>query len=452
MLVHSLRGSHEARLPGLNINAIAVPRSHLATPVERWYVLIVMCLVYAINIAARYVVTTVFEPIRLELHLTDAGAAFLTGVPLALFYVCFMIPIAWLADRYSRRNIVAAALIIWSGFTAFCGMAQSYWQLLIGRVGVGFGEAGATPPSASLVSDCFPAERRPMALSIFALGAPIGAWIGADLAGAVAQAHGWRAAFYALGIPGVLLGVLVFLTIREPERGRLDAIDGAGKASLVQSLGFLWRQRAAFHVIMASGVCCLWGWGLVWWTPTYLLRAYGLNVAQAGAVTGNIHLVGGIIATAATAWFMGRPSMHDPRRILRTLAWIIGLATIPSLIAYWTHSLEVAKLMFWLYIPAIYFFIGPCMALVLNLAPSNMRSMFTAVSGLVGNIFNLIVAPQFVGLLSDWFAGAHGSDAASLRLALLVLAPTGFWAVWHFILAERTVTADQQRAVGYAPL
>jgi predicted MFS family arabinose efflux permease len=432
----------------LNTDAMAMPRGQGVTLAGRWYVLIIMCLVYSVNIAARYVVTTVFEPIRLELHLTDAGAAFLTGVPLAMFYVCFMIPIAWFADRSNRRNIVAAALIIWSGFTAFCGAAQTYFQFLIGRVGVGFGEAGATPPSASLVSDCFPANRRPMALSIFALGAPIGAFLGANVAGEIAQQYGWRMAFYALGIPGILLGVLVFLTIREPKRGQLDAIDSTDKPSMMTSLRFLWTQRAAFHCIMASGVCCLWGWGLVWWTPTFLLRKYGLNVAQAGAVTGNIHLVGGIIATAGAAWFMGRPYFHDPRRIFYALAWVIGLSTIPSFIAYWTSSLVVAKLMFWLYIPAIYFFIGPCMALMLNLAPSNMRSSFTAWSGLVGNVFNLIVAPQAVGLMSDAFAGAHGSDAASLRLALLVLAPTGFWATWHFILAARTAVADQERAIG----
>jgi MFS family permease len=412
--------------------------------------LIVMCLVYAINIAARYVVTTVFEPIRLELHLTDGGAAFLTGVPLALFYVAFGIPIAWLADRSNRRNIVAASLVIWSGFTVFCGLSQSYWQLLLGRIGVGVGEAGATPPSTSIVSDCFPAERRPMALSILALGAPIGAWLGADLAGAVAQAFGWRAAFFALGAPGVLLGVLIFLTVREPKRGRLDAIGGEGKPSLTTSLSFLWRQKAAFHVIMASGVCSLWGWGLVWWTPTFLMRTYSLNVAQAGAVTGHVHLVGGILATAGTAWVMARPAMVDPRRVLWTLAGIIGLATIPSFVAYWSQTLWLTKLMFWLYIPAIYFFIGPCMALVLNLAPSNMRSIFTAWSVLVGNVFNLIVAPQAVGFMSDWIAGGHGADAASLRLALLLLAPTGFWAVWHFWLAARTVIDDQKRAIGYA--
>lgn len=425
-------------------------RTEVAPPLERWYVLIVMCLVYAINIAARYVVTTVFEPIRLELLLTDAGAALLTGVPLALFYVSCGIPIAWLADRSNRRNIVAASLVLWSGFTVLCGLSQSYWQLLTSRIGVGVGEAGATPPSTSIVSDCFPVERRTMALSVFALGAPIGAWLGADMAGAVAQAYGWRAAFFALGVPGVLLGLLVFLTISEPRRGRLDGIDGDSKASAPEALAFLWRQRAAFHVIMASGVCSLWGWGLAFWTPTFLLRAYGLNVAQAGAITGHIHLVGGILATAGAAWLMSRPYMADPHRVLRVLAWVTGCATLPSLVAYWTHSLWIAKVMFWAYIPAIYFFIGPCMALVLNLAPSHMRSTFTAWSVLVGNVFNLIVAPQVIGLLSNWFSGAHGPDAASLRSALLLLAPTGFWATWHFCLAARTVAADMKRAVGYS--
>ena len=429
----------------MSSHAIATARTGLAPLAERWYVLIVMCVVYAINIAARYVVTTVFEPIRLELKLTDTGAAFLTGPPLALFYVVCGIPIAWLADRSNRRNIVAASLIVWSAFTVFCGLAPSFWQFLIGRVGAGVGEAGATPPSTSLVSDCFPAERRAMALSVFALGAPIGAWLAADVAGAVAQTYGWRAAFYALGVPGVLLGVLFLLTIREPKRGQLDAVAAEGKASFAEALTFLWRQRAAFHVIMGAGVCSLWGWGLVWWTPTFLLRTYGLSVAQAGAITGHVHLIGGILASVAAAWLMSQRFMRAPRRVLLALGLVTGCATIPSIIAYWTHALWLARLMFWVYIPAIYFFIGPCMALVANLAPSHMRAAFTAWSGLVGNVFNLIVAVQVIGLLSDWFAGAHGSDAASLRWALLLLAPTGFWATWHFYLASRTVDADLRR-------
>lgn len=409
-----------------------------------------MCVVYAINIAARYVVTTVFEPIRLELKLTDTGGAFLTGPPLALFYVACGIPIAWLADRSNRRNIVAASLIVWSAFTVFCGLAFSFWQFLIGRIGAGVGEAGATPPSTALVSDCFPAERRAMALSVFALGAPVGAWLASDVAGAAAQTYGWRGAFFALGVPGVLLGLLLLLTVREPKRGQLDALAAEGKAGFVEALAFLWRQRAAFHVIMGAGVCSLWGWGLVFWTPTFLVRTYGLNIAQAGAIPGQIHLVGGILISLAAAWLMSRPVMKQPRRVLLALGLVTGCATVPSILAYWTHSLWLARVMFWLYIPAIYFFIGPCMALVANLAPSHMRAAFTAWSGLVGNVFNLIVAVQGVGLLSDWFAGARGSDAASLRWALLLLAPTGFWAVCHFYLASRTVDADLRR-VGHSP-
>ena len=422
--------------------------------VERWYVVIVMCLIYAINIADRYVVSTVLEPVRLELRLTDAGVGFLTGVPLALFYVSFGIPMSWLADRANRRNILAISLIVWSGFTALCGISRTYWQFLAGRIGVGVGEAGGTPPSNSIIADYFPPDRRPMALGVFALGAPIGAWLGADIAGAVAHLYGWRAAFLALGIPGVVMGTIVYLTIREPERGQMDTRNEDSKPSLWESAVFLWRQKAAFHVIMATGVCSLWGWGLIWWTPTFLMRTYSLNVGEAGAMTGHIHLLGGLLATAGTAWILSRPWMVDPRRVVALLGAGVGLATIPSFIAYWTHSLWVAKSMFWVFIPAIYFYIGPAMGLMQNLAPPRMRAMFTAWSLLVGNVFNLIIAPQVVGILSDIFAAKRGAvaDAASLRLALLILAPTGLWAVYHFYMASRTIVADQENATGYSPV
>jgi MFS family permease len=408
-----------------------------------------MCTIYAINIADRYVVSTVLEPIRLELRLTDAGVAFLTGVPLALFYVTFGLPISWLADRFNRRNILAAALILWSTFTVLCGLSRSYLQLLLARIGVGVGEAGGLPPSSSIVSDCFPADRRPMAFSVLALGAPIGAWLGADMAGAVAHAYGWRAAFLALGVPGVAMGILAYLTIREPTRGRLDAARADTSSSLLGAVRYLWRQRAAFHVLMGCGVCSLWGWGLIWWTPAFLMRTYHLDVGEAGAVTGPIHLIGGMAATAGTAWLLSRPYMTAPRRVLWLLGAGVGFATVPSFIAYWTHTLWVSKLMLWLYIPAIYFFIGPCMGLLQNLAPAHLRSMFIALSLVVGNVLNLIVAPQAVGLASDFFAHGRATDAASLRLALLFLAPTGFWAVGHFYLAGSTVIADLRRAIGH---
>ena len=137
-----------------------------ASTALRWYVLLVTCLVYTLSIADRYVVSTVLEPIRLELHLSDSGIAFLTGVSLAIFYVLFGFPISWLTDRKSRRNIMAIAVLLWSAMTALCGLSRNYWQLLAARIGVGVGEAGGTPAANSIISDYFPAHRRPMALTI----------------------------------------------------------------------------------------------------------------------------------------------------------------------------------------------------------------------------------------------------------------------------------------------
>jgi MFS family permease len=415
----------------------------------RWYVLVLTCLIYTINIADRYVVSTVLEPIRMELHLSDKGVGFLTGVPLGLFYVTLGIPISWLADRSNRRNILGVCVLIWSGFTALCGWSRTYLEFLLARIGVGTGEAGGTPTSNALLADYFPAERRPMAFTVLALGAPLGAWLGADVAGAIAHTHGWRAAFLALGVPGLLLGLLVLLTVREPQRGRMDAVSTVQRASLSESLRFLWQQRAAFHIIMGSGVCSLWGWGLIWWTPTFLQRTYALDVGQAGAITGQIHLIGGVLASLVAFWLFGRQAMFDPRRVCWVLAGVVGLTTIPSFFAYWTHSLPVARVMFWLFIPAIYFYIGPCMALVQNLAACHMRTVFAAWSGLCGNVFNLIIAPQLVGFLSDAYAGGRATDAASLRFGLLILAPTGFWAAYHLYLASRTIVEEQRTASNY---
>jgi predicted MFS family arabinose efflux permease len=407
-------GQTSADIAADRLPLTATPRIAL-----RWYVLSIMCLAYAISIADRYVVTTVMEPMRLDLHLSDSGIAFLTGPPLALFYVTLGLPISWLVDRGNRRNILAAALIAWSAMTALC-----------------------------IIADCFPAARRPMAMAIFALGAPIGAYLGADLAGALASLYGWRAAFMALGVPGLILGLVVLTTIREPVRGCLDARRDTAKTSFAHSMAFLRHSRAAVHVIMAGGVAALWGWDLMWFTPTFLQRTYHLSVGQAGAVVGPIHLIGGAAASLATAWILARPRFADPRRVLLLLSAGVGLATIPSFIAYQTHSLALAKAMFWLFIPAIYFYIGPTMALVQNLAPCKMRATFIAISLLVPNVLNLIVAPQGVALISDLAAGPHGPDADSLRLALLILAPSGFWAAWHYWAACRTMIADQQKAIG----
>ena len=414
----------------------------------RWYVLLMMMLVYTLSIADRYVISTVLEPIRLELHLTDSSIGFLTGVSLALFYVTFGFPISWLTDRSSRRNIIAASLIAWSVMTTFCGLARSYWQLLFARIGVGVGEAGGTPGASSIISDYFPAARRPMALTVFSLGAPIGAWLGADVAGRLADAFGWRSAFLALGVPGVIAGALVYFTVREPRRGCLDCKDETPAPSFMETMRFLWLQKSAVHVMVGSALTALWGWGLMWWTPAFLMRTYSLTAGQAGIITGPIHLVGGVAATVFTGWLVARPSMADPRRIVWLMGTCIGAATVVSFVIYWTHSLSLATGLLWIFIPSIYFYIGPCFGLLNNLAQPRMRAMFCATTLFIANIGNLIIAPQLVGLLSDWFAPGHVANAASLRLALLCLVPTGFWSAIHYFLATRNLLADQERATG----
>lgn len=425
------------------------------TPVEqapslilRWYVLIIMMFVYTVSIADRYVLSTVLKPISDELHLSDTGAASL-GIPLALFYVTMGIPLSWLTDRTNRRNLLTACVAIWSVMTTLCGYTRGYWDLLAARIGVGIGEAGGTPACNSIVADYFPANRRAMATTIFALGAPIGAWLGSDIAGAVSAEHGWRAAFLVLGAPGVLLALIVWITIKEPKRGRLDASANDDTPSLWETVRFLWSQKAAVHAMAGSGLSAFWGWGLMWFTPLFLERTYGMNEGVSGSLLGQIYLWGGIGASLVTAWIVGQPAYSDPRKIARLLAVVTALATIPSFLAYYTHNLFFAKVMWWIFIPAIYFYIGPAFAMCQNLAPPKMRAMFIAISLLLANLLNLIVAPWIVGSLSDYFAGNHPANADSLRLAQLILAPTGFWAAWHYWRAEKYIVEDQKRAVGY---
>ena len=407
-----------------------------------------MVSVYSLSIADRFVFSTLLEPIRLELGLTDTGIGFLSGVSIAIFYVILGFPLAYWTDRGNRRNIVAASVVVWSVMTVACGLALNYWQLMLARIGVGVGEAGGTPGANSIISDYFPAARRPMALTIFALGAPIGAWLGADVSGSIADHDGWRAVFLALGVPGVLFGIVVFLTVKEPRHGQLDASIDDRPTTFMQTMRFLQGQRAALHIMAGGGLTALWGWGLMWWTPAFLMRSYGLSAGQAGAVTGPIHLVGGAAATVLTAWLVGRPSMADPRRVVKMLGGGIGIGTVVSIIIFWTHSLSLTRALFWIFIPSIYFYFGPGFGLLNNLATPRMRAVFCATLLFVANVGNLIVAPQLVGMLSDAFAPRHLANATSLRLALLCLTPLGFWASLHFFWSARHLIRDQERAIG----
>ena len=425
------------------------PTASSASLFTRWYVLVMVMLVYTISIADRYVLSTLLKPISDELHLTDKGAASL-GIPLALFYVTMGLPLSWLCDRVNRVRLLAVCVTIWSAMTTLCGYTRGYADLLLARIGVGVGEAGGTPACNAIVADYFPASRRAMATTIFALGAPIGAWLGSDIAGTVSAQHGWRSAFLVLGTPGVVLALVLWLTIREPKRGCLDLVDDAEKSpTFMETLRFLLSQKAAVHAIMGSGVSALWGWGLMWFAPLFMQRTYGMDEGASGSLLGGIYLWTGIGASLLTAWIMGRPSFADPRRVARFLAIITFLATFPSFFAFYTRDLFVAKIMLYMFIPAIYFYLGPSFAMCQNLGPPKMRAMFVAIALLIANVLNLIVAPAFVGTLSDWFASPLPANADSLRMAQLLLAPTGFWAAWHYWMTGKYIVEDQKKAIGY---
>ena len=411
---------------------------------DRWYVLAVMTVVYALNIADRFSISTLLEPIRKELQLSDSGIGFLTGVALALFYVTVGIPVAILADRSNRRNILAIAIAIWSAMTVLCGLAQNYWQLLLGRFGVGIGEAGGTPPATSILADKFPASRRPMALTIFALGACLGAWLGSSLAGQVAERYGWRAAFLVLGGPGLLVAAIVWLTVREPQRGQLDAGSVVLQpTTLSATVRFIRTQRSAFHLLMGISVATFWSWGLMWWTPTFLQRSHHMTVGEAGQLLGPMHLLAGTAGTLMAAWLVGRRAAADPRYVTRLLAWVTALTTIPSILLYWVTSKLAATVLLWIFVPAVYFYIGPVLGLLQNVLPANMRATAIALALFTANVANLVVAPQLIGWLSDGFAVSFGAGQESLRWALLLLAPTGFWAAWHFRASGATIREDE---------
>jgi hypothetical protein len=183
----------------------------------------------------------------------------------------------------------------------------------------------------------------------------------------------------------------------------------------------------------------------MWWTPTYLQRAYHLTAGQAGGILGPMYLIAGSLATIGTGLLMATGPMADPKRVLWLMAVVVGVVTVPSFFIYWTDDLAVAKICLWILVPAMYFYIGPCFGLLNNVVPPQLRAMASAVTLLLANIANLVIAPQFVGFVSDHVAGPHGADAASLRFALLLLAPTGFWATWHYIAATRDIDEEVAR-------
>ncbi len=411
---------------------------------RRNYVLLVLATVYALNIADRFVLGTLIEPIKAEFRLSDGGVAFLTGVALALFYVAAGIPLGLLADRSNRRNMIAWALFIWSGFTLLCGLSQTYWQLLLARIGVGVGEAGGTPPSQSLLADEFPAADRSAAMSIFSIGSTVGAALGMAGAGWLTDLYGWRQSLIVFGAIGLPLALLVRLSLREPARGGKDDSGPRPSVSapgIIDTLRYIKGHGAIFHVLLGATVVTFSGAGLLWWTSAFLMRFHGRSAGQAGLSLGIMSAVGGTLAMVGTAWVMARLSSKDPRWQVWLIALVSVAVIIPAVIAYSVQSLAIATFALWIFVPASCIYIGPTLALCQSLVPPEMRGQTVAILLFTANVANLVVAPQLIGSASDFVGSFLADPHQSLRWVLVACSFTGIWGGWHYYAAARTIRA-----------
>jgi predicted MFS family arabinose efflux permease len=409
------------------------------------YTLLILTLVYALNIADRFIFATLIEPIKAEFELSDGGVAFLTGSSLAIFYVAAGIPLGALADRTNRRNMIGLALAVWSLLTVVCGFATTYWQLLIGRIGVGIGEAGGTPPSQSLLADEFRSVDRGAAMSIFSIGSVIGAAAAIAGGGLLAEQYGWRHTLIVFGAIGIPLALLVRITLREPIRGALDGKSSASNTpryGIVETLAYMYSHRSIFHLLIGGTVLTFAGGGLLWWAPAFLARSHGFSVGEAGGLVGAMMGIAGPFVMIGTGWAMARLAPRDLRWQLWFVSGASCIMALAGIVAFWSPSRPVVLGALWVFAPATFIYIGPTLALFQSLVPAAMRGQAVAIFLFTANVANLVIAPQLLGSMSDVIGPLIAQPKDSLRWVLVGGAFTGFWGVWHYMAAARTLAHE----------
>jgi predicted MFS family arabinose efflux permease len=423
----------------------------LAKPVERpsgyrHYVLGILVFVYAINILDRQILGILMEPVRLELGLSDTQLGFLSGIAFALFYATLGIPIARLADRTSRTGVISICVAAWSAMTAFCGLAQNFWQLLAARIGVAVGEAGGTPPSHSLLADYFKEHERATALGIFAVGGPLGMMIGLFVGGWLNEWFGWRITFMLVGLPGVLVALVVWFTVREPPKGALE-----GHVPVQSSVGevfrFMWTQRSFRLMSLGAALQGFVGYGLVQWYPVFFIRIHEMSTGELGTYLALVFGIAGGIGT----FFGGYLADIMARRDRRWYLWLPMIATslaMPFYLGVFFSPTSAAAFLF-LIIPALLAnsFLGPVFSTTQGLVPAHMRATASAVLLFIINIIGLGLGPQVVGLLSDLLRPAYGVD--SLRYALFIVSLLTLAGAALFWFGARTLRADLERAARF---
>lgn len=414
-------------------------------PWYKWYALVVLVLVYTSSHVDRQIMGILLQPIKEDLGASDTQMGFLVGLTFALFYATLGMPIAMLADRSNRRNIITAAVTVWSGMTVLCGYAQNFLQLTLARIGVGVGEAGSTPPSHSMISDMFPLRQRGTAMGIYALGVNVGLLIAYLAGGWMSEHWGWRMTFVAVGVPGLLLALLVRFTVAEPVRGRSDEGLRVRPAPPFREVaGYMWRTPTTRHVVFGSALAGFVGYGMVLWLPAFLVRSHGLSQTETGLT---LALMAGVVGGAGT-FMAGRLADLLARRDRRWFAWVVAIGKaglVPFLVWFFLTADFRSALLIYL-IPSFFggFYLAPTFAMIQSLVRPEMRALASAICLFLLNIIGLGIGPQAVGILSDLLYDSFGRE--SLRYALMAFSLVNIWCGLHYYLAARTLPRDLARA------
>jgi predicted MFS family arabinose efflux permease len=407
----------------------------------RGFVLFLLVVVYTFNFIDRQIVGILAVPIKEELQLTDAQLGLMGGLAFALFYTGLGIPVAMLADRFSRTWIMTIALAVWSAMTAACGLAQNFFQLFLARLGVGVGEAGGVAPAWSLISDYFPQHQRARALGIYSFGIPIGSALGIFFGGLIASKVDWRFAFFAVGLAGLALAPIFRLAIREPPRGRYDPPREDRPAPGITEVFHTLTGKPSFWLMSLAAACSsMMGYGLFFWLPSFFVRSYGLELLEASLFFGAIVLLGGLVGIWAGGWFGDRLGQVRRRRYPMIPA-VALFAIVPFyLMALFSPSLALTFVVLLVPTALGLTWLGPVVSSIQHLVPPDMRATASAVFLFINNLIGLGLGTWVLGALSDSLAVHYGDD--SLRYSILAGSVLYVVAAILFALASRWIESD----------
>lgn len=400
---------------------------------RRGWTLALLTIVYFFSFMDRYILTILLEDIKKALDLTDTQLGLLQGFAFAMLYAILGIPVAWLADRGNRRNIIVVSLAIWSAMTAACGLALNYGQLLAARVGVGIGEAGSSPPSHSMIADLYPPEKRSGAMAIYATGVVLGGGFGTMIGGTIAHLFGWRIALMAVGIPGLLLALIVWLFVVEPRRGLSEPARATAQRQppLIDGFRSLLANPVALHLVMGVTVTSFVGYALASFLPSFMQRSYGVTLLTVALVLAPLVAIVGTVSGIVSGRIADRLAKS---RGLYAQPWLIVVTksiAFPCAVAFYLASDFGTGITFSL---LVYLFsssyLGPTFALIQGQAPVQMRALWAAITLLIINFFGYGFGPSLTGFLSDLYRPTFGEE--SLRYAMLTVECVTPWAIFHY--------------------